>query len=61
MNKQELVSIWRKLDKACEAVEQLNESGMSDPDTFQRMAGLKHSVELQIEDRTAEGTKLPWD
>lgn len=51
MRKAQLVSIWKKLHKGCEALEQLIESGIADKDgyVFSELVSIKNQVEELIE------------
>lgn len=54
MRKAQLVSIWKKLHKGCEALEQLIESGIADKDgyVFSELVSIKNQVEELIEQKT---------
>jgi hypothetical protein len=54
MRKSELEKVWKQLDKACEAIEKLQEEGVHDDDgiLFSDIVSLKNNVEEEIHKRT---------
>ncbi len=53
MRKANLIKNWKKIDKALEAIEQLNEAGIiTQADTFFSLVELKNRLEDEIEKRT---------
>lgn len=57
MRKQELVKRWKQLDKACEAVERLNENDTgNDGYLLMELVALKNKVEEIIETKTRVAT-----
>lgn len=54
MKKQELVRIWKQLDKATEAIEKLQDNDIHDDDgyLFSVLVSLKQDVEELIESKT---------
>lgn len=62
LSKVELVSIWKKLDKACEAISTLEDKSFffDGGVTFNSVVSLKNEVEMEIEKKTRKGTKDPF-
>jgi hypothetical protein len=56
MKKKELEKIWKQLDRACEAIEKLQEEEICDEDKvlflFSDIVSLKNDVEEEIHKRT---------
>ncbi len=63
MTKKELLSIWKMLDKGCDAIERLEEEGLHNDDgvLFSNVVSLKNKVEENINNRTREGSKDPFE